>query len=169
MSTAARAGKRKQGRVGFTAHADSGGGLRHLPVVLSRWLRRLWRALRASAPKFWAINPAAVDLVDVEVEEITVDAGQAKTPSGCGALDPVWDEAEFRALRQAGKDAELTASAGSVRAYLKRISKVVLQEVDLAKAIEAGLFAAEWMRRAVYPHSMSREIHLYSFSAAQTK
>jgi hypothetical protein len=60
--------------------------LRHLPVVLSRWLRRLWRALRASAPKFWAINPAAVDLVDVEVEEITVDAGQAKTPSGCGAL-----------------------------------------------------------------------------------
>jgi RNA polymerase primary sigma factor len=110
-----------------------------------------------------------VDLVDVEVEEITVDAGQAKTPSGCGALDPVWDEAEFRALRQAGKDAELTASAGSVRAYLQRISKVVLQEVDLAKAIEAGLFAAERMRRAVYPHSMSREIHLYSFSAAQTK
>jgi hypothetical protein len=54
-------------------------------------LRRLWRALRASAPKFWAVNPAAVDLVDVEVEveEITVDAGQAKTPSGCGALDLV--------------------------------------------------------------------------------
>nr|WP_123930922.1 RNA polymerase sigma factor [Corynebacterium choanae] len=57
----------------------------------------------------------------------------------------VWDEDESAALRQARKDAELTASADSVRAYLKQIGKVPLlnaeQEVSLAKRIEAGLFA----------------------------
>nr|WP_244311119.1 RNA polymerase sigma factor [Corynebacterium hindlerae] len=57
----------------------------------------------------------------------------------------VWDEDESAALRQARKDAELTASADSVRAYLKQIGKVALlnaeQEVSLAKRIEAGLYA----------------------------
>jgi RNA polymerase primary sigma factor len=94
-----------------------------------------------------------VGLVDVEVEEITVDAGQAKTPSGFGAQDFVWDdESESQQLRQARTDAELSASADSVRAYLKQIGKVALltaeQEVDLAKRIEAGLFATERLRRA---------------------
>src|SRR5207248_7687746 len=55
------------------------------------------------------------------------------------------------ALRQARKDAELTASADSVRAYLKQIGKVALlnaeEEVELAKRIEAGLYAAERVRR----------------------
>lgn len=59
----------------------------------------------------------------------------------------VWDEEESKALKQARKDAELTASADSVRAYLKQIGKVALlnaaEEVDLAKRIEAGLYA-EW-------------------------
>jgi RNA polymerase primary sigma factor len=65
-----------------------------------------------------------------------------------------WDEEdeESEALRQARKDAELTASADSVRAYLKQIGKVALlnaeEEVDLAKRIEAGLYAAERVRRA---------------------
>jgi RNA polymerase primary sigma factor len=49
-------------------------------------------------------------------------------------------------------DAALTASADPVRAYLTQIGKVALltaeQEVDLAKRIEAGLFAAERVRRA---------------------
>ncbi|WP_288813789.1 RNA polymerase sigma factor [uncultured Corynebacterium sp.] len=57
----------------------------------------------------------------------------------------VWDEDESAALRQARKDAELTASADSVRAYLKQIGKVALlnaeQEVSLAKRIEAGLYS----------------------------
>ncbi|WP_010118780.1 RNA polymerase sigma factor [Corynebacterium nuruki] len=57
----------------------------------------------------------------------------------------VWDEDESAALRQARKDAELTASADSVRAYLKQIGKVALlnaeQEVSLAKRVEAGLYA----------------------------
>jgi len=63
-----------------------------------------------------------------------------------------WDDEESEALRQARKDAELTASADSVRAYLKQIGKVPLlnaeQEVELAKRIEAGLYASERLRLA---------------------
>jgi RNA polymerase primary sigma factor len=63
--------------------------------------------------------------------------------------DFVWDEEESEALRQARKDAELTASADSVRAYLKQIGKVALlnaeEEVELAKRIEAGLYATQVM------------------------
>jgi Sigma-70 factor, region 1.2 len=63
--------------------------------------------------------------------------------------DFVWDEEEPRPLRQ---EAELTASADSVRAYLRQIGKIALlnaaQEVDLAKRIEAGFYAAERVRRA---------------------
>jgi RNA polymerase primary sigma factor len=99
-------------------------------------------------------GPAAEDLaeveVEVEVEAITVEAEEA--PSGPGSEDFVWDEEESEALRQARKDAELTASADSVRAYLKQIGKVALlnaeEEVELAKRIEAGLYAAERVRRA---------------------
>jgi RNA polymerase primary sigma factor len=64
----------------------------------------------------------------------------------------VWDEEESPALRQARKDAELATSADSVRVYLKQIGRVALltaeQEVDLAKRIEAGLYAAEQLRQA---------------------
>lgn len=77
----------------------------------------------------------------------------------------VWDEDESAALRQARKDAELTASADSVRAYLKQIGKVALlnaeQEVSLAKRIEAGLYATfrmEQMEEAF--HNGDREAKL---------
>jgi len=67
--------------------------------------------------------------------------------------DFVWDEEESEALRQARKDAELTASADSVRAYLKQIGKVALlnaeEEVELAKRIEAGLYATQLMSELV--------------------
>jgi RNA polymerase primary sigma factor len=63
------------------------------------------------------------------------------------------DREESEALRQARKDAELTASADSVQAYLKQIGKVALlgaeEEVVLAKRIEAGLYAAERRSRAI--------------------
>ncbi|MFJ1764413.1 RNA polymerase sigma factor [Amycolatopsis sp. NPDC088138] len=76
-------------------------------------------------------------------------AAAAKSPDN---PDFVWDEEESEALRQARKDAELTASADSVRAYLKQIGKVALlnaeEEVELAKRIEAGLYAAERVRTA---------------------
>jgi RNA polymerase primary sigma factor len=110
------------------------------------------------------IDDADIDLGD---EELVVDepaetkpAAKGRKAAGAKAKDDdadaksgdfVWDEEESEALRQARKDAELTASADSVRAYLKQIGKVALlnaeEEVELAKRIEAGLFSTERMRR----------------------
>ena len=88
-----------------------------------------------------AATPAADDETADE-EDITEPTDKDKA-SG----DFVWDEEESEALRQARKDAELTASADSVRAYLKQIGKVALlnaeEEVELAKRIEAGLYATQ--------------------------
>ncbi len=90
------------------------------------------------AAKAAAAAPAAED------DEIAEPSEKDKA-SG----DFVWDEEESEALRQARKDAELTASADSVRAYLKQIGKVALlnaeEEVELAKRIEAGLYATQLM------------------------
>jgi RNA polymerase primary sigma factor len=90
-----------------------------------------------------ALGAEVVEAADVETEEPT----EEDKKSG----DFVWDEEESEALRQARKDAELTASADSVRAYLKQIGKVALlnaeEEVELAKRIEAGLYAAERLRK----------------------
>ncbi|MET7769823.1 RNA polymerase sigma factor [Nocardia sp. NPDC005366] len=95
------------------------------------------------------------DLTEVIVED-TAEAADEETeadePTAADKAsgDFVWDEEESEALRQARKDAELTASADSVRAYLKQIGKVALlnaeEEVELAKRIEAGLYAAEKVR-----------------------
>ncbi|WP_137724762.1 RNA polymerase sigma factor [Prescottella subtropica] len=95
------------------------------------------------------LDVAAGDLVEEEVEDVVVEDDE-ETPAEPSEKDKasgdfVWDEEESEALRQARKDAELTASADSVRAYLKQIGKVALlnaeEEVELAKRIEAGLFA----------------------------
>jgi RNA polymerase primary sigma factor len=80
-------------------------------------------------------------------------AGEEEEGAATETDEIVWDEEEeSEALRQARKDAEMTASADSVRAYLKQIGKVALlnaeEEVDLAKRIEAGLYAAERLRQA---------------------
>ena len=78
-------------------------------------------------------------------------AGAESTDAARAGTEFDWDDEDSAALRQARKDAELTASADSVRAYLKQIGRVPLlnaeQEVDLAKRIEAGLYAAELMRQ----------------------
>jgi RNA polymerase primary sigma factor len=93
-----------------------------------------------------AAKPAAkpAEAAAEEDEEIAEPSEKDKA-SG----DFVWDEDESEALRQARKDAELTASADSVRAYLKQIGKVALlnaeEEVELAKRIEAGLYATQLM------------------------
>ncbi|MFI1919722.1 RNA polymerase sigma factor [Nocardia sp. NPDC020380] len=97
-----------------------------------------------------------VEVEDDEEEGETAEAAEeteeAEEPSekDKASGDFVWDEEESEALRQARKDAELTASADSVRAYLKQIGKVALlnaeEEVELAKRIEAGLYATEKLR-----------------------
>ncbi|OBB85721.1 RNA polymerase sigma factor [Mycobacterium colombiense] len=93
-----------------------------------------------------AAKPAAKAAVAAaEDDEEIAEPSEKDKASG----DFVWDEDESEALRQARKDAELTASADSVRAYLKQIGKVALlnaeEEVELAKRIEAGLYATQLM------------------------
>ena len=106
---------------------------------------------------------SAVAVVDAGTEGLKLDETVVAGPDGVaveaeeeataeGGTDFEWDdEEESEALRQARKDAELTASADSVRAYLKQIGKVALlnaeEEVDLAKRIEAGLYGAERLRQ----------------------
>ncbi|HKI41178.1 MAG: RNA polymerase sigma factor [Mycobacterium sp.] len=112
------------------------------------------------------------EVVEAEGDEVEIDPAEAgddavaspapaaEAPAGDEEIaeptekdkasgDFVWDEDESEALRQARKDAELTASADSVRAYLKQIGKVALlnaeEEVELAKRIEAGLYATQLM------------------------
>lgn len=92
-----------------------------------------------------AVTSAVVTAAPVEEDEDIAEPTEKDKASG----DFVWDEDESEALRQARKDAELTASADSVRAYLKQIGKVALlnaeEEVELAKRIEAGLYATQLM------------------------
>ncbi|MCX4473734.1 RNA polymerase sigma factor SigA [Micromonospora sp. MW-13] len=96
----------------------------------------------------------AAEIEDVVVEEPAELAQAAAADAASSATDNdfEWDDEESEALKQARRDAELTASADSVRAYLKQIGKVPLlnaeQEVELAKRIEAGLYAAERLRAA---------------------
>ncbi|MGY1856847.1 RNA polymerase sigma factor [Modestobacter sp. SYSU DS0290] len=110
-----------------------------------------------------ASDGAAVAVVDAGAEGLKLDETVVTGKDGVavaesdekeaeGGTDFEWDdEEESEALRQARKDAELTASADSVRAYLKQIGKVALltaeEEVDLAKRIEAGLYGAERLRQ----------------------
>jgi RNA polymerase primary sigma factor len=96
-----------------------------------------------------AAAPAAATGKAAAEEDEIAEPSEKDKASG----DFVWDEDESEALRQARKDAELTASADSVRAYLKQIGKVALlnaeEEVELAKRIEAGLYATQLMSELV--------------------
>ncbi|WP_033344788.1 RNA polymerase sigma factor [Catenuloplanes japonicus] len=94
----------------------------------------------------------AAELEDVVVEAAPAEVAAATADAQADSNDFEWDDEESEALKQARRDAELTASADSVRAYLKQIGKVPLlnaeQEVELAKRIEAGLYASEQLRVA---------------------
>ncbi len=91
------------------------------------------------------VDKVAKDGEDAAGDDDIAEPSEKDKASG----DFVWDEEESEALRQARKDAELTASADSVRAYLKQIGKVALlnaeEEVELAKRIEAGLYCTQKM------------------------
>ncbi len=102
-----------------------------------------------------AVDPAAAAVPATDEAapvEADIDATAEAEDEDSGEEFTWDDEEESEALRQARKDAEMTASADSVRAYLKQIGKVALlnaeEEVDLAKRIEAGLYAAERLRQA---------------------
>ena len=99
----------------------------------------------ASAEDGATPTPAVIAAAPADDDEDIAEPTEKDKASG----DFVWDEDESEALRQARKDAELTASADSVRAYLKQIGKVALlnaeEEVELAKRIEAGLYATQLM------------------------
>jgi RNA polymerase primary sigma factor len=96
-------------------------------------------------PAATATAATAATAVPAAEDDEIVEPSEKDKASG----DFVWDEEESEALRQARKDAELTASADSVRAYLKQIGKVALlnaeEEVELAKRIEAGLYGTQLM------------------------
>jgi RNA polymerase primary sigma factor len=81
-----------------------------------------------------------------------MDADDAQLAVDRSAEGFLWDAERSGVLRRARRDAELTLSADSVREYLKQIGKVALltaeQEVQLARRIEAGLYAAERIDRA---------------------
>jgi RNA polymerase primary sigma factor len=115
-------------------------------------------ATKAPAKKAKPEAPVAAVVDDPAAVAVAAEEPEAETLVEPGAdaeeaTEFTWDdEEESEALRQARKDAEMTASADSVRAYLKQIGKVALlnaeEEVDLAKRIEAGLYGAERLRQA---------------------
>jgi RNA polymerase primary sigma factor len=120
----------------------------------------------------------AAELEDVVVEEPPELAAEAEADATADADDFDWDDEESEALKQARRDAELTASADSVRAYLKQIGKVPLlnaeQEVELAKRIEAGLYAGERLRAAdegeeKLPTPMNRDLMWISRDGERAK
>ena len=114
----------------------------------------------AAAGDVIVVGVVEVDDDDDEDDEESEPTAKAAAPgtkdAAAAAPDSeefTWDdEEESEALKQARKDAELTASADSVRAYLKQIGKVALlnaeEEVDLAKRIEAGLYSSERIRQS---------------------
>jgi RNA polymerase primary sigma factor len=109
------------------------------------------KAAAKAAPDASADAPV---VAGAAVDGVVAVEGDAPEAAAAESDEIVWDEEEeeSEALRQARKDAEMTASADSVRAYLKQIGKVALlnaeEEVDLAKRIEAGLYGAERLRQA---------------------
>ncbi len=100
--------------------------------------------VEAAAPgETVTIAPAGVE----EDDDTESPEAEGEAAPGAAADGFVWeDEEESLALRKARKDAEMTASTDAVRAYLKLIGRVKLltaeEEVDLAKRIEAGLYAS---------------------------
>jgi len=120
----------------------------------------------------------AAEMEDVVVEEPAEVVAEAEADAQADADDFEWDDEESEALKQARRDAELTASADSVRAYLKQIGKVPLlnaeQEVELAKRIEAGLYAGERLRAAEegeekLPTTMNRDLMWISRDGERAK
>ncbi|MDP9239551.1 MAG: RNA polymerase sigma factor, partial [Actinomycetota bacterium] len=145
-----------------TVAAHSAGAAKARPEAGAAPAPAAGKGVKATAKLKNTTKKATAEPVDSPVagpvagkEGLTLDEAVVLTASDEEeGEDFTWDEEdeESEALRQARKDAELTASADSVRAYLKQIGKVALlnaeQEVDLAKRIEAGLYASERLKQS---------------------
>jgi RNA polymerase primary sigma factor len=81
------------------------------------------------------------------------------------------DEARLRKDEEAAQKASPTSDA--VRMYLKEIGKVALltaeQEVDLAKRIEAGLFASEKLVTQTLPAALRRDLEVIEYDGTVAK
>lgn len=101
------------------------------------------------------VGPSARDGIRIKPTRpagVGATSAGAQEPGGLDAAGFIWNEEESETPRRARRDTEFSASADSVRAYLRQIGKVALlnaqEEVELAQRIEAGFFAAERIRRA---------------------
>ena len=106
----------------------------------------------------------------------TLDAVLAALDAaGVPVVEPPDDESERDEKQR--KEEEAAAQAGPtsdpVRLYLKEIGKVPLLtaelEVELAKAIEAGLFAAEKLHEQGLPQALRRDLELVAMEGVLAK
>lgn len=99
--------------------------------------------------------PAGFELPDDAVPLVAENVGEPQKllrDQVEQAGDADWDEHEAEALHRGVTEAALILYIDPVRSYLAQIGRVSLldaaEEVELAKRIEAGLYAAERVRRA---------------------
>ena len=88
-------------------------------------------------------------------DEVRLVSDAVEDPAESSAREQSGDfrgDDEPEAPRRGGQDGELTTAGDSVRAYLNQIGRIALltaqQEVDLARRIEVGLYAAHRLRTA---------------------
>ncbi|MCO7221326.1 RNA polymerase sigma factor [Klenkia sp. PcliD-1-E] len=124
------------------------------------------RKARSADAESVQIAPAPdADAEEVELEEDEADLADEPAVPAAASGSFEWDEEESLALQKARKDAELATSTDAVRAYLKLIGRVALltaeQEVDLARRVEAGLYAAHKLAEtdAKFTPTMRRDLN----------